>query len=158
MDFTRQSTSHWLLYICSLLLQELRGTSYGLYVHRHKRMIVDFMRQSSHWLLYICSLLLQEWGLEGYQLWLVCSQTQEDDSGLYETINQSLVTVYMFSITTGIEGYQLWLVCSQTQEDDSGLYETINQSLVTVYMFTITTGMGSRGVPAMASMFTDSRG
>ena len=64
---------------------------------------MDFMKQvTSHWLLYICFLLLQEWGSEGYQLWLVCSQTQEDDSGLYETINQSLVTVYMFSITTGI--------------------------------------------------------
>ena len=81
---------------------------------------MDFTRQStSHWLLYICFLLLQEWGLEGYQLWLVCSQTQEDDSGLYGTINQSLVTVYMFSITTG---------------------------------------MGFRGVPAMACMFTDTRG
>ena len=64
---------------------------------------MGFTRQStSHWLLYICFLLLQEWGLKGYQLWLVCSQTQEDDSGLYETINQSLVTVYMFSITTGM--------------------------------------------------------
>ena len=64
---------------------------------------MGFMRQStSHWLLYICFLLLQEWGLEGYQLWLVCSQTPEDDSGLYETINQSLVTVYMFSTTTGM--------------------------------------------------------
>ena len=82
---------------------------------------MDFRRQStSHWLLYICSLLLQEWGLEGYQLWLVCSQTQEDDSGLYEIINQSLVTVYMFSI--------------------------------------ITTRMGLRGVPAVACMFTDTRG
>ena len=81
---------------------------------------MDYMRQStSHWLLYICSLLLQEWGLEGYQLWLVCSKTQEDDSGLYETINQSQVTVYMFSITTG---------------------------------------MGFRGVPAMACIFTDTRG
>ena len=81
---------------------------------------MDFTRQStSHWLLYICSLLLQEWGLEGYQLWLVCSQTQEDDSGLYKTINQSLVTVSMFSITTG---------------------------------------MGLRGVPAMACLFTDTRG
>ena len=64
---------------------------------------MDYMRQStSHLLLYICSLLLQEWGSEGYQLWLVCSQTKEDDSGLYEIINQSLVTVYMFSITTGM--------------------------------------------------------
>ena len=83
MDFTRQSTSHWLLYICLYYYRNgvKRGTSYGLYVHRHKRMIVDFMRQStSHWLLYICFLLLQKWGLEGYQLWLVCSQTQEDDS------------------------------------------------------------------------------
>ena len=121
MGFTRQSTSHWLLYICFILLQEwgLEGTSYGLYVHRHKRMIVGLTRQS-----------------------------------------KSQVTVYMFSITTGmgLRGYQLWLVCSQTQEDDSGLYETINQSLVTVYMFFITTGMGLRGVPAMACMFTDTRG
>ena len=30
------------------------------------------------------------------------AMAQEDDSGLYETINQSLVTVYMFSITTGM--------------------------------------------------------
>ena len=68
---------------------------------------MDFTRQStSHWLLYICSLLLQEWGLEGYQLWLVCSQTQEDDNGLYETINQSLVTVYMFSIITTGMGFR----------------------------------------------------
>ena len=81
---------------------------------------MGFTRQStSHWLLYIWFLLLQEWGLEGYQLWLVCSQTQEDDSRLYETINQSLVTVYIFSITTE---------------------------------------MGLRGVPAMACMFTDTRG
>ena len=59
---------------------------------------MDFMRQStSHWLLYICSLLLQEWGLEGYQLWLVCSQTQEDDSGLYED-NQPVTgyCIYVF--------------------------------------------------------------
>ena len=81
---------------------------------------MGFTKQStSHWLLYICFLPLKEWGLEGYQLCFVCSQTQEDDSGLYETINQSLVTVYMFSITTG---------------------------------------MGLRGVPAMACMFTDTRG
>ena len=58
---------------------------------------MDFTRQStSHWLLCICSLLLQEWGLEGYQLWLVCSQTQEDDSGLYETINQSQLIQLQF--------------------------------------------------------------
>ena len=81
---------------------------------------MDFMRQStSHWLLYICSLLLREWGLEGYQLWLVCSQTQEDDNGLYETINQSLVTVYMFSITTGM-GLRGVPAMAMTQEDDSG--------------------------------------
>ena len=74
---------------------------------------MDFTRQStSHWLLYICFLLLQEWGLEGYQLWLVCSQTQDDDNGLYETINQPLVTVYMFSIATGMgfRGVPAWLV------------------------------------------------
>ena len=37
----------------------------------------------------VYGILLQEWGLEGYHLWLVCSQTEEDESGLYETIDKS---------------------------------------------------------------------
>ena len=47
-------------------------------------------------ILIIISLLSQEWGLEGYHLWLVCSQTQEDDSGLYETIDKSQLIQLQF--------------------------------------------------------------
>ena len=43
----------------------------------------------SKWLKITHIVFLQEWGLEGYQLWLVSSQTEEDDSGLYETIDRS---------------------------------------------------------------------